>query len=192
LSTAQLKALLPRRRVRPVRTTGTGEFDFVDSSEEELEGEGEGEGEDSDVDELVLGTRSRRAGSAAPGRGRRGARKVTRLRSAITGRGRAVERAEAAAAASASAKSARSHGGRTYGKENASYAEDDDLDPDDSLAPLPVESEDEEEGEGRARKAVPEHVSQQLEKVREKFAEVDEWEMEFEEATGSSSPRDAR
>jgi hypothetical protein len=187
LSTAQLKALLPRRRVRPVRTTGTGEFDIVDSSEGELEGEGVGEGEDSDVDELVLGARSRRANSAAPGTGRRGARKVTRLRSAITGRGRAVERAEAAAAT----RSAKSHGGRTYGKENASYEDHDELDPDDSLAPLPVESED-EEGEERGRKALPEHVSLELEKVREKFAEVDEWEMEFEEATGSSSPRDAR
>ncbi|EHK99847.1 hypothetical protein M7I_4249 [Glarea lozoyensis 74030] len=79
---------------------------------------------------------------------------------------------------------------RTYGARAnpASDKENDEVDPDDSLAPLrdDIDSpEDSQELEAR--------VGKELKQAARKFQEVDKWELEFEEVTASSSsPRDAR
>jgi hypothetical protein len=79
---------------------------------------------------------------------------------------------------------------RTYGARPApttSDKENEEIDPNDSLAPLP-----DDEG-GEESQELEERVGKELKRAARKFEEVDKWEMEFEECTASSSsPRDAR
>jgi len=64
-----------------------------------------------------------------------------------------------------------------------------EVDPDDSLAPLP-------DNDGNASpensQEMEERLGKELKKAARKFQEVDKWELEFEDVTGSSSPKDAR
>jgi hypothetical protein len=172
LSTAQLQLLLPRRRRRAARDAYE-----IGSSDDEVDAE-------SDEDEL-----SHLA--AAPSRSNRqtaGARKlVTKLQSAIKGKGKAVAAAQAAAAK------------RTYGSrraaapslsdkengENSAEISEAEVDPDDSLAPVQDSVED--------SSVLEERLGKELKIAKRKFEDVDQWEMEFEDMTAnSSSPKDAR
>ncbi|KUJ19182.1 uncharacterized protein LY89DRAFT_581568 [Mollisia scopiformis] len=79
---------------------------------------------------------------------------------------------------------------RTYGRANqTSDKENEEVDPDDSLAPLPDDGNDSPENSLELEK----RVGKELKQAARKFAEVDKWELEFEDVTASSSsPKDAR
>ncbi|TVY58775.1 hypothetical protein LCER1_G000551 [Lachnellula cervina] len=64
-----------------------------------------------------------------------------------------------------------------------------EVDPDDSLAPLP---DDDGNASPENSQEMEERVGKELKKAARKFQEVDKWELEFEDVTGSSSPKDAR
>jgi hypothetical protein len=69
----------------------------------------------------------------------------------------------------------------------ASDKENEEVDPDDSLAPLPDDDASPENSQELEKR-----VGHELKKAARKFEEVDKWELEFEDDTGSSSPKDAR
>ena len=83
-------------------------------------------------------------------------------------------------------------GKRTYGNSRVSDKENEneEVDPDDSLAPLP----DDEDGEHvENSQELEQRVGVELKRAARKFAEVDRWELDFEDVTASSdSHRDAR
>jgi hypothetical protein len=167
-STAQLQALLPRRR----RQTTRDPFDIA-SSEDEVDVSGLA----SDDDELT----------------NLSVRPATRRPNSLSIRRPAPLRKPAKSKA-APKPSSRSTGGKiTYGsRANAmSDKENEEIDPDDSLAPLP---DDVEVGEGTENSQELEtRVGKELKRAARKFEEVDKWELDFEEVTASSSsPRDAR
>ncbi|KFY43170.1 hypothetical protein V495_04122 [Pseudogymnoascus sp. VKM F-4514 (FW-929)] len=164
LSTAQLQLLLPRRRTRTARDA----YDIGSSDETDAESE----------DELshLAANRSNRQ---TPGPRKR----VTKLQSAIKGKGKAVAAAQAAAAK------------QTYGSrrrlsdkenvDNSAEVSEEEVDPDDSLAPVQDSVED--------SSVLEERLDKELKIAKRKFEDVDQWEMEFEDMTGnSSSPKDAR
>ncbi|KFY71603.1 hypothetical protein V499_08192 [Pseudogymnoascus sp. VKM F-103] len=172
LSTAQLQLLLPRRRRRAARDAYE-----IGSSDDEVDAE-------SDEDELshlaAAPSRSNRQTPAAR-------KRVTKLQSAIKGKGKAVAAAQAAAAK------------RTYGSrraaapslsdkengENSAEVSEAEVDPDDSLAPVQDSVED--------SSVLEERLGKELKIAKRKFEDVDQWEMEFEDMTAnSSSPKDAR
>ncbi|OBT82217.1 hypothetical protein VE02_09005 [Pseudogymnoascus sp. 03VT05] len=172
LSTAQLQLLLPRRRRRAARDA----YD-IGSSDDEVDAE-------SDEDELShLAAAPSRSNRQTPGARKR----VTKLQSAIKGKGKAVAAAQAAAAK------------RTYGSrrgaapslsdkengDNSAQVSDAEVDPDDSLAPVQDSVED--------SSVLEERLGTELKIAKRKFEDVDQWEMEFEDMTAnSSSPKDAR
>jgi len=161
-STAQLQALLPRRRRR-----GTQDPFDIASSEDEIDVSGLG----SDDDELTHS--SIRAPPRTLNRRPVPIKKPAKLK--------------------APARSSKSVAGKgTYGsKGNVASDKENEVDPDDSLAPLP----DDEDGEGSPENSqeLEKRVGKELKKAARKFKEVDEWELDFEEVTASSSsPKDAR
>jgi hypothetical protein len=165
-STAQLQALLPRRRRRAVHDT----FD-IPSSDGEVD-TSDLRPDDDELSHLHVQARSRRhitlnrtpAPLKKPAKGKQ----VINAKTAIVK--------------------------RTYGSRAANPASDKenevDIDPDDSLGPMPdgdgLESpENSQDMEAR--------VGKELKQAARKFQEVDKWELEFEEVTASSSsPGDAR
>ncbi|OBT64659.1 hypothetical protein VE03_05889 [Pseudogymnoascus sp. 23342-1-I1] len=172
LSTAQLQLLLPRRRRRAARDA----YDIGSSDDPDAE---------SDEDELsrlaVASSRSnRRTPAAQP-------KRVTKLQSAIKGKGKAVAAAQAAAAkhtygsrrAAAPSLSDKENG------DNSAEVSEGEIDPDDSLAPVQDSVED--------SSVLEERLGKELKIAKRKFEDVDQWEMEFEDMTAnSSSPKDAR
>ena len=157
LSTAQLQALLPRRRRR-----ARDEFDIA-SSDSEVDASGLA----SDDDELThLNIR-------APSR-----------RSAVA----TAARLKAKLVAKTKAEAKITYGSRrkvTSDKEN-----EEEVDPDDSLAPV---RDEEEIFDPEKSQELEKRVGKELKRAAKKFAEVDKWEMEFEDVTASSSsPKDAR
>jgi len=157
LSTAQLQALLPRRRRR-----ARNEFD-IDSSEDEVDVSGLA----SDDDELAHST------IRAPPR-----------RSAPVSAARAKLKSIAKTKAGAKI---------TYGSKRQAASDkenQEEIDPDDSLAPV---RDDEGSSNPENGKELEKRVGKELKRAVKKFAEVDKWEMEFEDVTASSSsPKDAR
>ena len=97
--------------------------------------------------------------------------------------GRAARKSKATAAPKPGAK-------RTYGATappTTSDKENEEIDLNDSLAPLP------DDGGGEDSQELEKRVGKELKRAARKFEEVDKWEMEFEDCTASSSsPRDAR
>lgn len=166
MATAELQALLPRRRVR--RQVQSNRDVFEINSEDE----------DGSADELSILPPIHRygRGSAAPAPVTN--KRVTKLKPTAKSK-RRVSDPDADA-----------------DKEN----EESEVDPDDSLAPLKdtVESEDDENedegGKGRkGGKKLDEKAKKEIEKAKKKFAQVDEWEMEFESVTAEASSQvDAR
>jgi hypothetical protein len=158
-STAQLQALLPRRR----RQTTRDPFD-IPTSEDEAEETNLASDED-ELSHMNVRARNRRsvfARTPAP------SKKVIK--------------------AKPPPKSTTKH---TYASHAnvASDKENEDVDPDDSLAPLP---DDDGDGSPENSQELEQRVGQELKKAARKFEEVDKWELEFEDVTGSSSPKDAR
>ncbi|KAH8588971.1 hypothetical protein B0O99DRAFT_638069 [Bisporella sp. PMI_857] len=153
LSTAELQALLPRRR-RRVRD----EFEIPSSEEVDVSGLG------SDEDELTHST----------------------IRVGVPRRSVPPPTTKNKAASKPKPKPGAKV---TYGtrRQTTSDKENEDYDPDDSLAP--VRDNDESENSQELEK----RVGRELKRAARKFAEVDKWEMEFEDITASSSsPKDAR
>ena len=74
-------------------------------------------------------------------------------------------------------------------KHTTSDKENEEIDPDDSLAPLP----DDDNASPENSQELEKRVGRELKEAARKFQEVDQWELEFEDITASSSsPRDAR
>jgi len=157
-STAQLQALLPRRR----RQTTRDPFD-IPTSEDEAEETNLASDED-ELSHMNVRARNRRsvfARTPAP------SKKTTQAKRPPM---------------SNTKQSYASRATVTSDKEN-------EVDPDDSLAPLP-------DNDGNASpensQEMEERLGKELKKAARKFQEVDKWELEFEDVTGSSSPKDAR
>lgn len=163
LSTAQLQALLPRRRRRPAADVFS-----IPSSDDEVDVSGLA----SDADELShLDVRARSRASTALPRQTPAARKVTKMKAPTKTAPKGKQK-------------------RTYGRApQASDKENEEVDPDDSLAPLPDDGNESPENSQELEK----RVGTELKQAARKFAEVDKWELEFEDVTASSSsPKDAR
>ena len=162
-STAQLQSLLPRRRRRQARDP----FDIL-SSEDDVDVSGLASGDD-ELSHLAV-----RAGR----------------RSAVPRRTPAPLKGPRNAKASAKGKQPATK--RTYGAQAraASDKENEEVDPDDSLAPLPDDEGNENSENGQE---LEKRVGRELKAAARKFQEVDKWDLEFEDVTASSSsPRDAR
>lgn len=161
-STAQLQTLMPRRR----RTVARDSFD-IPSSEDEVDPSALAS-EDDELSHLVARTRTRRpAGQARTLASTRKPKAKAKPKSSLQGPKRIYG----------------SGGNAISDKEN------EEIDPNDSLAPLP----DDDEGSQENSQELEKRVGTELKRAARKFAEVDQWEMEFEDVTASSSsPRDAR
>lgn len=163
------------------------ERDLYDVSSSEVEPLGSDEDELSHI--MNPSTRGNRR-TPAP------ARRVTKLQSAIKGKSKAVITAEAEVVKTkAKARAARTYGSRAnpsdkenIDAEDLSHDEDDEADPDDSLAPV---SDDVEENADEGISV----LGKELQEAKKKFQDVDKWQMEFEDFTGGSSSerlKDAR
>ena len=162
-STAQLQSLLPRRRRRQARDP----FDIL-SSEDDVDVSGLAS-EDDELSHLAV-----RAGR----------------RSAVPRRTPAPLKGPRNTKASAKGKQPATK--RTYGAQAraTSDKENEEVDPDDSLAPLP---DDEGNENSENSQELEKRVGRELKAAARKFQEVDKWDLEFEDVTASSSsPRDAR
>ncbi|KAI1502759.1 hypothetical protein F5X99DRAFT_151381 [Biscogniauxia marginata] len=183
VTTADLAGMLPRRRRGNTRTDDP--FGPEDS-DAEVDASGLG----NDDDELsYLDVRARRARSArnrsAASRGRSGNRN--------NNKGKQTP----GPSSSTTKNKDRSSAARTYGRSSDKENQQHDDDDDDAGE---VEGEEEEEGDGVPGDGDEEEGSEQmlsrmgdeLKNAARKFQEVDKWELEYEEMTQSSSPRDAR
>ncbi|KAI0480878.1 hypothetical protein GGR56DRAFT_688231 [Xylariaceae sp. FL0804] len=176
VTTADLASMLPRRRRRAAR----GEHDDDEEDDEvDISGLPDGDDELSHLD--VRARRRRPARSATRG----AAAASSSAAAAAGGKGKQTTRPAAAAR-----KATRTYG-RASDKEN--QPEDDNEDEDeeageeegDSLGP--IEQEQEEDSQ-----AMVERMGTELKDAARKFQEVDKWQLDYEEMTQSSSPRDAR
>jgi hypothetical protein len=165
-STAQLQSLLPRRR----RRQAPDPFD-IPSSEDEVDVSGLAS-EDDELSHLTVRARSRRSTipprrTPAPLKGPRNAKAIAKGKQPATK--------------------------RTYGAQprvTSDKENEEEVDPDDSLGPLP---DDEENESPENSEELEKRVGRELKAAARKFQEVDQWELEFEEVTASSSsPTDAR
>lgn len=200
LTTATLRALLPKRRVRRILREDRAEFDIPSSSSMEERSSSSSHEE------------ARRTGRSAATTARKGVQKKTAAAartkskvgalSPISSRKRIVPPAPAHAAGAGSKKKTYTRLSGGSDKENATAVVVGSSSPL-SSAPLTIsddhddDEQDEETadtslstiGKGRNGKR---NVSRELQAARNKFAEVDEWEMEFESASvgigGESSP----
>ncbi|KAI0180959.1 hypothetical protein GGR52DRAFT_577642 [Hypoxylon sp. FL1284] len=174
--TADLAGLLPRRRRR---NAAAGEGDDSDA-EVDMSGLG------NDDDELAhLDVRARRRPASRAGNAANHQAPTTRAKSkqAPPGHG---------SAANSSNRRATITYGRASDKENQDVTNERD---DDESGP----EEEEEEGQGGSDSLGDEssqdmlaRVGQELKNATRKFQEVDKWQLDYEEMTQSSSPRDAR
>ncbi|TVY41576.1 hypothetical protein LOCC1_G004220 [Lachnellula occidentalis] len=157
-STAQLQALLPRRR----RQTTRDPFD-IPTSEDEAEETNLASDED-ELSHINVRARNRRsvfARTPAP------SKKPTKAK-----------------------QPPKSNAKRTYASRTTVTSDkENEVDPDDSLAPLP---DDDGNASPENSQEMEERLGKELKEAARKFQEVDKWELEFEDVTGSSSPKDAR
>jgi len=160
-STAQLQALMPRRRRRADRDP----FDIA-SSEDEVDASCLAS-DDDELSQLNARARTRRPTGIA--------RTPAPLKKKKPG-----------------PKPKEPGAKRTYGRAigTSDKENEGEVDPDDSLAPLPDDGENAAEEDSQE---LEKRIGRELKRAARKFAEVDKWEMEFEDVTASSSsPRDAR
>ncbi|KAI7633197.1 hypothetical protein KC343_g3064 [Hortaea werneckii] len=172
LSTANLQALLPKRRAKPRPRHRTIEYDFTSDEDEE----DELDAAHLDEDEDELGGRMRRRTSAAS-KGRKSAAPSTKTKSRGGKSAQAARKSSAAPPARKStAATAKTRKGqpKTYGRAgNASDKENEDA----------YESVDEDGDDTTDLPAVDMRQvakSRELEEAKRKFEEVDGWDMEFE------------
>ncbi|KAI0122279.1 hypothetical protein F4814DRAFT_204427 [Daldinia grandis] len=167
VTTADLAGLLPRRRRRNARTDG-------EDSETEIDISGLGD----DDDELsYLDVRARRH-PARPGS------RAGQSRNQNTGRARPTSRGKPAKQTPSTNRRATITYGRTSDKENQEESEADEAE--DGGA-----SKEQQDGEESSQVMVS-RVGEELKDAARKFQEVDKWQLDYEEMTQSSSPRDAR
>ncbi|CAM1505544.1 Fc.00g111810.m01.CDS01 [Cosmosporella sp. VM-42] len=176
VTTADLTSMLPKRRYKKVRDP------FNLDSEEELDNSGLGQ----DEDELsYLDTRAarRRKGSRPPSRG--GSRPASRGGRAAHS---ALKPRQVPPSNAPAARDSRTYSRRSSDKENEGDDNDDDDEHEESrFDPLPDETfESPAEDSGNTPSA------DELKQAAKKFKEVDQWSLEFEEVTQSSSPAGAR
>ena len=158
LSTAALQALLPRRRQRHRSALD------VESSDSEVDTTGLGEHDDELT--ITVAPTARRQASARPTTG------ASATSSKLTQKSKAA---------------AKGKGKRTYGRKPAPVVSDkeNEIDPDDSLAPAQDERSPEEPRSENSSE-LEKRVGKELKKAARKFKEVDKWELEFEECEASS------
>jgi len=188
-STAQLQALLPRRRQR-TRRNPNDPF-AVESSGDEVDVAGLGS-DDDELSHLTVGTRNTRRtpAPAAP-------RRVTKLKPSRKAADKGKGKASTTAASKHTYGAARSRRDMDSDKENEQQRSGSDAeeeqDVNDSLGPM---ADDDEDGAGESPENSQEleaRVGKELKVAKRKFEVVDKWELEFEEVTASSSsPWDAR
>ncbi|OQO05526.1 hypothetical protein B0A48_09296 [Cryoendolithus antarcticus] len=160
VSTATLQSLLPKRKAPPRSKAKQTEYDIPSDS-----GEADESAADEDAEAEDRGARRRRTVKATPVKSKKIKAKVRPSRAPLSAR-------KSTAAANKSAKPA-----RTYGRKPATPAaadkENEDYD---------VDEEDEEVTGLHDSTATFSGLvqSKELESVRQKFEEVDEWEMSFE------------
>ncbi|KAK8050564.1 hypothetical protein PG994_012294 [Apiospora phragmitis] len=179
LTTADLQGLLPRRRQRSNRVDP---FAVDDSEEEAVDATGLG----NDDEELYhLGARSTR---------RRPARPLARAGNKDQNEapaGKTTTAAQRKGKQPAEPISKRQTRRRTYGRNSDKENEGDEIENEnengnENQDPFREEATTENSDELVAR------VGVELKNASRKFAEVDKWELAYEEMTQSSSPRDAR
>lgn len=177
LSTATLQNLLPRRRHRRKHAS---EFDIPSSGDEVIDTTGL----DEDEDELshvaiVKRVAVKKNPAKTPASKKRVASATARKKSGqIAGKG-----------------ATRTYARKVSDKENEPRTTSEGGDEGDSLGPVGDDDEtaDVEAGTGRAGSVRNGTSGKELQKLAQKFREVDKWALEFEEITASSSsPRDAR
>lgn len=163
VTTAALTGLLPRRRHKNAKNDPFG-IDASDDEQVDTAGLGNGDDELSYID-----VRTRR----------RPARPLSRPET-VNLPSKSIQRKGKAPAL---AKPARTYG-RSSDKENQDEENDVDAEVDTDAGRDGEASEDSEQLVAR--------VGEELKNAARKFAEVDKWELDFEETIQSSSPRDAR
>lgn len=170
LSTAQLQALLPRRRLRTARDA----FD-IPSSEDEVAALNP---EDDELSHISVRPRSRRG--VAMNR-----QPVAPLKKPAA-RGKQTTKGKEPMAAK------RTYGSRKAPNPSSDKENDGEGDVDDSLGPIPDDPEGGDR-ESENSQEMEQRLGKELKRAARKFKEVDRWELEFEEITASSSsPKDAR
>jgi hypothetical protein len=157
-STAQLQSLLPQRR----RQLNRDPYEIA-SSDEEVDVSGLAS-DDDELTNLSVAPQPRRPANLF-------IRRPAPLRKAT--RSRASSKSRTGAAPDKTTYGSRPNG--TSDKENEEY------DPDDSLAPLP------DDVEGDAGVESSRGDVKELKEAAKKFKEVDKWELDFEDVTASSS-----
>ncbi|OTB08375.1 hypothetical protein M426DRAFT_316996 [Hypoxylon sp. CI-4A] len=169
VTTADLERLLPRRR----RRNGRAE----DDSDAEIDISGLGQ----DDDELThLDVRARRHPARPASRG-------GNSRNQDNTRGRPASRGKGKQTAAANRRTTITYG-RNSDKENQAD-EAEETEGEDTLGPA---ERDEPDDETESSQAMVARVGHELKSAARKFQEVDKWELDYEEMTQSSSPRDAR
>lgn len=170
LSTAQLQALLPKRRRRPARDT----FD-IPSSEDEVAALNP---EDDELSHISARPRSRRSNALN--------------RPPVATLKKAVAKSKQISKGKEPMATRRTYSSRKAPNTASDKENDGDGDVDDSLGPIP----DDVEGgnrESENSQEMEQRLGKELKRAAKKFKEVDRWELEFEEITASSSsPKDAR
>lgn len=172
LTTADLTALLPRRRQKTKKATRPSNDPFdIDSAEDDDEA-------NADDDELsyVATTKRRRRGAA------------TLAQTAATNRSAKAKKAAAAAVVAAAAAEKKKKQVRTYGlssdKENAEGEGSEEEGEGVTLGSVIGDEEEEEEAE--TSQMMVERMGEELKSAARKFQEVDRWELSFEEVAPSS------
>lgn len=166
ITTADLANLLPRRRRRNARAED-------DDSEAEVDISGLG----NDDDELsYMDVRARR----------RPAPRAGNSRTQNAAKGRPVSRGKGKQTPTNTNRRATITYGRTSDKENQGEEEDNDEAEEDENGSV------ESVGDEESSQAMVARVGEELKNAARKFQEVDKWELDYEEMTQSSSPRDAR
>ncbi|KAI1089666.1 hypothetical protein F5B19DRAFT_361111 [Rostrohypoxylon terebratum] len=164
ITTADLANLLPRRRRRNAR------------AEDDSEGEVDISGLGNDDDELsYMDVRARR----------RPASRAGNSRTQNAAKGRPASRGKGKQAPTNTNRRVTITYGRTSDKENQGEEEDNGEAEDENGS---VESAGDEE----SSQAMIARVGEELKNAARKFQEVDKWQLDYEEMTQSSSPRDAR
>jgi hypothetical protein len=162
VSTATLQSLLPKRRKALKPRQKKTEYDMESESEEEITLDASNL--DDDEDELGGGLRRRTQSTAAKTRKSAAAKKTPKAQTAVKSTARGKRMASVAASATA--------GSKTCGRATASDKENDG---DESF------EEADESTLPEVSVSMQELAkSQELEEAKRKFAEVDDWDMDFE------------
>jgi hypothetical protein len=184
LSTATLRALLPRRTQRATQRPRRAEYDI--SSDEEEEGTGF-DTTNLDEDEDELGGRMRRTRNTAPAKGKKAAaaakstkaksnpkqqKPPTKASTSTRNKSKAPPAPTAKGKGKSNAKTT-----RTYGRASAATATISDKENENENLPSSEVEEDEANTSLSMREVAH---SKELEEARRKFAEIDDWDLTFE------------